>query len=76
VDELLVRGLAPHDARLAAAALEARLAELAASAGAPRARAEAFRRAPAVDVAGGSPAALGEAVAGAVWAILGRRSER
>lgn len=72
VDELVVRGLAPADARAAAAVLETRLAELAAGgAGGIASRAEAFRRLPAVDVRAGSPAALGEAVAGAVWSGIG-----
>jgi hypothetical protein len=77
VDELVVRGLEPGEARVAAAALEARLTELA-SAGAPlHPRAEAFRRGPAVDVqAVAQPAAIGEAAASAVWSTLEGRSGR
>ncbi len=77
VDELVVRGLEPGAARVAAAALEARLTELA-SGGAPlRPRAEAFRRGPAVDVqAVAQPAAIGEAAASAVWSTLEGRSGR
>ena len=76
VDELVVRGLAPDAARLAAAALETRLTELAGEPHAPLApRAEAFRRTPAVDVPA-SPRAVGEAVAGAVWGTLEGRAGR
>jgi hypothetical protein len=72
-----VRGLEPAAARAAAAALETRLAELATEAGVPLVpRAEAFRRAPAVDVPAGSPAAVGEAAAGAVWSALAGRAGR
>ncbi len=68
VDELVVRGLDPVQARTAADALEARLTALAAQpVGAIPARAEAFRRLPAVEAPAGSPAAVGDAVAGAVW---------
>ncbi|HEY2937222.1 MAG TPA: hypothetical protein VGJ25_11525 [Gaiellaceae bacterium] len=71
VDELVVRGLPPEAARTAAAALETRLTALAERGGAPIAgRAEAFRRLPAVEAPAGSPAAVGEAVAGAVWGAL------
>jgi hypothetical protein len=72
IDELVVRGLTPSEARAAAAALEGRLAALAGDAGTPLSpRAEAFRRLPAVRTAGGATA-LGETVAGSVWAALGR----
>ena len=68
IDELVFRGLSPVDARLAAAALETRLAELATEPPAPsRARAEAFRRLSPVEAPAGSPGAVGHAVAGAVW---------
>ena len=72
VDELVVRGLSPEAARAAAAALEARLADAGRQSGAerPRARARHFRRLPAIDAARGSPAELGDAVAGAVWGAL------
>ena len=77
VDELVVHGLEPGAARAAAAALEARLTELAGEPHAPLApRAEAFRRARGVDVPAGSPRAVGEAVAGAVWGTLGGRAGR
>ena len=66
VDELVVSGLPPELARVAAAALEARLTELAAgSTGAIQACSESVRRLPAIEAA--SPAGVGEAVAGAVW---------
>jgi len=70
VDELVVRGLPPEQARVAAAALEARLTTLGAPAAAVSARSEAFRRLPAVEAPAASPAAVGEAVAGAVWRAL------
>jgi hypothetical protein len=66
VDELVVRGLPPEQARVAAAALERRLAAFAAeSTETISPRSEAARRLPAVEA--GSPAGVGEAVAGAVW---------
>ena len=66
VDELVVRGLPPEQARVAAAALERRLTALATDGTAPiSARSESVRRLPAVEAA--SPAGVGEAVAGAVW---------
>jgi hypothetical protein len=74
VDELVLRGVPPERAHAVAAAVEARLAALAESwAGAPLAgRAEAFRRLPAVQAPAAAPAALGDAVAEAVWdAIAG-----
>jgi hypothetical protein len=71
IDELVVRGLRPHEARVAAEALEARLAALAGEGEeALTARAESFRRAAAVDAPADSPAAVGDAVAGAVWGEL------
>jgi hypothetical protein len=73
VDELVVRGLRPEQARVAATALEERLVALAAGAEAAiRPRSEAFRRLPAVEARAASPAAAGEAVAGAVWSELAR----
>jgi hypothetical protein len=66
VDELVVHGLPPEQARVAAAALERRLTTLAAgNADALSSRSESVRRLPAVEAA--SPAAIGEAVAAAVW---------
>lgn len=77
VDELVVRGLEPGAARIAAAALETRLTALAEAADEPlRPRAEAFRRGPAVAVPAGSPAAVGEAAADAVWSALAGRAGR
>jgi hypothetical protein len=71
IDELVVRGLDPWQARTAAAALEARLETLAATSGAHAVpRAEAFRRLQPVEAPAGSPDALGDAVAGAVWGAL------
>ena len=71
IDELVVRGLAPEAARLAAAALESRLASLAQEGAAGvSTREDSCLRAPAIDVPPGSPGALGDAVAGAVWREL------
>jgi hypothetical protein len=71
LDELVVRGLSPHDARAVSVALEQRLTALAEQSPAKIAdRAEAFRRLPPIEAAAGSPAAVGEAVAGAVWGAL------
>ena len=71
VDELVVRGLSPSDARAAAVALEARLATLAGEAhGSLPERAESFRRLAPVTVPAAAPAALGDAVAGAVWGAV------
>lgn len=68
VDELVVRGLPPAEARAAAAALEARLTEIASARREPLpARAESYRRLPAVAATAGSAAAVGEAAAAAVW---------
>jgi hypothetical protein len=71
IDELVVRGLPPHAARVAATALEDRLTVLAEQSHAPIAeRAEAFRRLPPIEAPAGSPSAVGEAVAGAMWSVL------
>jgi hypothetical protein len=71
IDELVVRGLSPGDARAAAAALEARLGALAGEGDARiPARAEAFRRAGPVSAPADAPGALGESVANAVWGAL------
>ena len=68
IDELVVRGLSPEAARAVSGSLEARLAVLAGGAEAfPPARAEAFRRLPPVAAPAGSPGAVGNAVADAVW---------
>jgi hypothetical protein len=69
VDELVVRGLPPHAAHVAAAALEARLTALAEQSP-PKLvdRAEAFRRLPTVEA--GSPAEVGNAVGDEVWSAL------
>ena len=71
VDELVVRGLSPEAARVATAAFETRLAALAgnAEAAVPE-RTEAFRRLAPVSAPDGSPVAVGEAVAGAVWGAV------
>jgi hypothetical protein len=78
VDEVVLRGVPPERAHAVAAALEARLTALAESwaEGPLPARAEAVRRLPAVEAPATSPAALGDAVAGAVWEAIadgGRR---
>jgi len=70
VDELVVRGLPPEQARTAAAALERQLTALATgSTDSIPSRSESVRRLPPVRA--GSPAGVGEAVAGAVWQGLG-----
>jgi hypothetical protein len=73
VDELVVRGLAPGHARIAAAQLEARLTELAGSGVAIPERSEHARRLPNV-VAGVDR--VGEAVAGAVWHAISGKAAR
>ncbi len=74
VDELVVRGLDGGAASAAADALESRLAALAAHAEGPiPARAEAFRRLPAVEAA---PDGVGAAVADAVWGALSGGARR
>jgi hypothetical protein len=71
IDELVFRGLPVADARAAAAALEARLAALAAEAGpVPTAHDEAVHRPLDVSVPAGSKNALGEVAAGAVWSAV------
>jgi hypothetical protein len=66
VDELVVRGLSPGEARVAAGAFETRLAGLGRERQRePRERSETSRRLPAVRA--DSPAGVGAAVAGAVW---------
>jgi len=71
VDELVVRGLTPPEARAAAQALEASLATLAAHERAETSpRTEAFRRLGPITATGGADA-LGAAAAGSVWAALG-----
>jgi hypothetical protein len=70
IDELAVHGLSPGDAHAAAAAIETKLAELAAEGDVYRPRAEAFRK--LAPVTADSPGALGEAVAGAVWGAVSR----
>jgi hypothetical protein len=68
IDELVMRGLAPEQARVAATALEGRLTALGSGSTAEISeRSEAVRRLPAVEAPASSPAAVGEAVAGAVW---------
>ena len=71
VDELVVRGLSPAEARAAAEAFEVRLAELADADGVGvEGRAEAFRRLQPVSGPAGDPRGLGETVAAAVWQSL------
>jgi hypothetical protein len=77
VDELVVRGLNPEAARAAAEALESRLWMLARADGQLAARTESFLRLPPLEPPPETPAALGEAVARAVWGALSReRSAR
>jgi hypothetical protein len=72
MDELVLRGLEPERAHAVAAALEARLRLLAESSPGPplSGRVESFRRLPAVEAPAASPAALGDAVARAVWETI------
>ena len=68
IDELVLRGVDPAQARATAAALESRLATLAAEHGADvRERAEAYRRVAPVTAA---PHRLADAVADAVWGAI------
>ena len=78
IDELVIRGIDPWQARTAAAAIEARLGRLAAEGGGGELpeRAESSRRLPAIEAPSGSPAALGDAVAGAVWGALSPGEDR
>ena len=70
VDELVVRGLSPAQAREVAAALESRLGELATAHEAPvRGRAESFRR---LEPVSAKPERLGGAVADRVWGEVAR----
>lgn len=74
VDEVVVRGLPPAEARSAVAALEARLEAIGegwVASGTPIApRDEAFRRAPIATPTTASPVAVGESAASAVWATI------
>jgi hypothetical protein len=68
IDELVLRGVDPAQARATAAALETRLTALAAEHDAGvRERTEAFRRVAPVTAA---PGGLGEALADAVWKAI------
>jgi hypothetical protein len=70
VDELVVRGLSPAQARGMAAALESRLAVLASGHEGPlRTRAESFRR---LEPVSAQPERLGGAVADRVWGEVAR----
>jgi hypothetical protein len=68
VDELVIHGFSPDQARAAAAAFEARLTALAATPASIAERDESVRLLPAVEA--GTPAGVGEAAAGAVWREL------
>ena len=74
VDEVIVRGLPPAEARSAVAALEARLQALGgewATSGTPIAsREEAFRRTTVATPTTASPGAVGESTASAVWTTI------
>jgi hypothetical protein len=67
IDELVLRGVDAAQARATAAALEARLATLAADGQVVRARAEAYRRVAPVTAA---PNRLGDSIADAVWGAI------
>jgi hypothetical protein len=68
VDELVVHGLTPEQARLAAAGFEERLTALASTPADIVGRTESARLLPAVEAR--SPSGVGEAAAGAVWKEL------
>lgn len=71
IDELVIRGLTPEAARVAAASLEARLTILAEGHDAPiPAQTEAFRRPPDVRTVADSPVSVGTAAAEAVWSEI------
>jgi hypothetical protein len=82
VDEVVVRGLSPAQARLAVEALKARLqvlgeewaSELATTAIAPRD--EAFRLAPIASPRTASPRAVGESAASAFWTTIAGGNRR
>jgi hypothetical protein len=69
IDELVIRGLSPSEARATATALEARLVLLARE-GEATAGNDAFRRTAVVAAPAAQPAALGDAVAVAVWGTV------
>lgn len=69
IDQLVIGGLSASEAQTAAAALEARLAWLARD-GDVAPRSEAFLRAEPIRAPTGNPAALGGAVAAAVWSAV------
>ncbi len=72
IDELIVRGLSPAAAQVAAASIQERLAALVAEPGAAiSGRDEASRRLPAIEAAVDAPAALGATIAGTVWSAIG-----
>jgi hypothetical protein len=80
VDEVVVRGLSPAEARSAVAALEARLQVLgedwAVSNAAIAPRDEVFRRAPITTPRTASPVAVGESAASAVWSTIAGSDRR
>lgn len=79
VDEIVLRGLSPAQARTAVAALELRLERLAGdwlSSGSVAAdREEAYRRGPDAIVARPTLAGLGDAVAESVWRVAALGSQ-
>lgn len=80
LDEIVVRGLTPEQARVAVAALESRLEALAGdwvrSGSALTDRDETYRRGPDANVASPTPTGLGEAVAISVWRAAAARNGR
>ncbi len=77
IDEVVLRGVPDEQARDVTAHFEARLSELATQwasmAGPVLGRAESVRRLPVVDVPGRSAAAIGTALADAMWSeLMGR----
>jgi len=73
VDELVVRGLPPSEARSVADSFEAHLAQLAAEGARLAERTEAYQAVPAIP-AGRSE--IGSAVAGAVWGEISSGGQR
>jgi hypothetical protein len=73
VDELVMHGLSPSEARTAADGFEAHLAQLAAGEARVVERTESFRAVPAIQ-AGRSE--IGKGVAGAVWGEISSRGRQ
>jgi hypothetical protein len=73
VDELVVRGLSPSEARSAAESFEAHLAQLAGKEASFAERTESFRPVPAIQA---GRQEIGKTVAGAVWGEISNGGTR